>query len=433
MSALIELTAEVTRERWRPREADSDFVIAEAQSESIAEGIVVIGNAPRGDLIGGLTYRLFGRWDEDRKDKYTGRVEKQFKFTQYVKAEPHTRYGLVNYLAKYASGIGPVIANRLFDEFGTEAVKVLREHPEKAVAVANRGGRQLLSLEKAEQAAAALRAMGQNEDTKIELATMFTGRGFPHSLADQVIKVWGVLAPKRIARDPFSLLVRRLPGCGFARCDRLYNDLGLPPGRLKRQMICLWHSLRTSSDGSTWFAAEQCKQILEQSVSGVRVNFIRAVTLGLRSRWLARYTDSGDKMWLAEFTKAENERIVAERLAMLLDDPEPLPKFTTKIGQGMTERLEKIPGACVADEWLSGLEWDSTGKPTDAIIEKVRLGRSRGICQFCSRELTHPISVVLGYGPICAAKHSLPWTEVMEEAELIFEGLTKEESEVSHA
>ena len=430
MAALIELTAEVTRERWRPREADSDFVIAEAQSESVKEGIVVIGNAPRGDLIGGLTYRLFGRWDEDRKDKYTGRVEKQFKFTQYVKAEPHTRYGLVNYLAKYASGIGPVIANRLFDEFGTEAVKVLREHPEKAVAVANRGGRQLLSLEKAEQAAAALRAMGQNEDTKIELATMFTGRGFPHSLADQCIKVWGVLAPQRIARDPFSLLVRRLPGCGFARCDRLYNDLGLPPGRLKRQMICLWHALRTSNDGSTWFAAEQCKQILEQSVSGVRVDFKRAVTLGLRSRWLARYTDSDGKIWLAEFGKAENERIVAEQLVMLLDDPKPLPKFVTEIEAGTAERLAEVEDAIAVFETFSGTIEEAEESKARYFADLIRLGRQRGVCQFCSRELTHPVSVVLGYGKICAANHLLPWTEVVEEAESIFEGLTKEGIEV---
>lgn len=415
MAGLTEFVGELTRERWRAKEADSEFVIAEAVevrpakgrdtlSVSVAaESIVIIGNAPQGEFIPGLTYRFLGRWDEDRKDKYTGRVEKQFKFAQFVKAEPHSRYGLVSYIAKYAPGIGPVIAGRLFDAFGSDAVKVLREYPEKAVTVANFKGRTLLTLEKATEAADKLRSMGRMEDTKIELTGIFTGRGFPHTLVEQCIKVWGVLAPKRIARDPFSLLVRRLPGAGFARCDRLYNDLGLPPGRLKRQLICLWHAIRTDNNGNTWHPASHCKTALEQAVSGCKVNFVRAVKLGLRSRWLASHRDAAGILWLAEFSKAENEQIVAERLAMLLHEAEPLPVFQTEIEPATAERLATI------EDHEQTEQNDLVDDHFRQLRKKIELGKSRGICQFCSRELTNPISRQMGYGEICAKNFGLPW------------------------
>lgn len=523
-SAITELVGELSRERWRSREAGNDFVIAEIVAKLVADdgqenesAVIVKGNAPIGEFIPGLTYRFGGRWDDDRVDPRTKEVEKQFKFTHFTKAEPHSRYGLVSYLSKFAPGIGPVIAGRLFDEFGTDAVKVLREFPAKAVAaLAGGSGRSLLTQEKAEFAADKLKTMGRMEDTKIELVGLFHGRGFPHQLVDQCIKVWGVLAPKRVARDPFSLLVRRLSGCGFARCDRLYNDLGLPTGRLKRQMICLWHSLKSDNAGNTWFPAEQCKTLLEQSVSGVKVNFVRAVNLGLRSRWLAKYRDSDGKLWLAEFAKAENERVVAERLADMLNTPVEMPPFQSEASEELISQLAGIEDFKPSKEQdddcghnnnqndrthdshdRTGSE-DSTGdapesthagrdqngdrgsvrnlergeqrtqewqlsshrmtvfvatknktivdaapivkkfvgqtidrlefwlsrqggferrqlrhgeKPESHTERLARRGRETGICQFCHRELTHPTSRQLGYGPECGPKHGLPWSD----------------------
>ena len=41
-------------------------------------------------------------------------------------------------------------------------------------------------------------------------------------------------------------------------------------------------------------------------------------------------------------------------------------------------------------------------------------GHATGSCCFCQRELTDARSVAVGYGPICAAKWSLPWGEQPE-------------------
>ena len=38
-----------------------------------------------------------------------------------------------------------------------------------------------------------------------------------------------------------------------------------------------------------------------------------------------------------------------------------------------------------------------------------RIGKKTGCCCYCGRMLTHEISIGVGYGPICAQKHSLPF------------------------
>lgn len=41
-------------------------------------------------------------------------------------------------------------------------------------------------------------------------------------------------------------------------------------------------------------------------------------------------------------------------------------------------------------------------------MELARIGKAVGRCCYCGRELTDPVSVALGYGPVCAKYHHLP-------------------------
>lgn len=95
------------------------------------------------------TYRFYGRWS-----KYTNRrsgfTEDQFHAQTFVRAQPHGREGIISYLrlAGKGHGIGNVRATRLWETFGSDAVRILRETPD-AAAAAIKG----LSLEKAKEAA----------------------------------------------------------------------------------------------------------------------------------------------------------------------------------------------------------------------------------------------------------------------------------------
>ncbi|MCY2963517.1 MAG: hypothetical protein NT069_07675, partial [Planctomycetota bacterium] len=184
------------------------------------------GIAPANNFYEGMTCRFFGVWEPPHPQ-----YGKTFSFSSFCQAEPVSRRGLIKYLEKNAANIGPAIASRLFDQYAGAACRVLRTDPER-VAREIQG----LNLERAREAAASLAEKAKFEDTRIALTNLLDGRGFQASIYEKIIARFGVMAPDRIRRDPFCLLVEGFPGAGFKRCDRMYGEFGLPLGKIKRQV-----------------------------------------------------------------------------------------------------------------------------------------------------------------------------------------------------
>lgn len=267
---------------------------------------VVIKATVEPELVPCMTYRFLGQFEDHVKGK-------QFKVEQFQVREPNSRKGLTTYLAKYAPNIGPSIAGQLYDAFGSDAVKILRTEPERAANACRH-----LTVEKAHEAAEALQGLVKLEETRMALLNLFSGRGFPNSLIEECIKKWGILAPDRVRRDPFTMLVHDMSGAGFARCDRLYNDLGLNERKIKRQVICLWYSLQSSTLGHTWHRLDDAVRYLGEMIGGVKANPKKAIRLGVRSGWLATRVDEAGVSWIASGKHAENEAYLAERVCELL-------------------------------------------------------------------------------------------------------------------
>lgn len=296
-----ELTGEYSSTRWSSD--DNSFLIG-----SLRDGTIVKGNADRSKLIPGGSYRFIGKWVNHPT------YGKQFQFATFVESEPHTYHGVIQYLLRNTErvGIGRSHAHALVDAFGPDKViGVIKRTPEAVPAVVPR-----VTLELAKKAAQQLKAVERFEQTKIDLLDLFAGRGFPGDLIDQCVRKFGVLGPRRLRHDPFTLLISEMPGCGFLRVDSLYQALGLPPDRLKRQAVCVWHVMKSDMSGSVWFRRGWIESKVREIVSG-ELKIDKAITLAVRARMVEVKVVDGVE-WMATAEEAKNERRVAEYLRKII-------------------------------------------------------------------------------------------------------------------
>lgn len=296
---LEEMIGEVGRITWSSD--DGSYVIGK-----LANNIGIKGNPPSSGLTPGLTYRFGGKWLDDPK---WGR---QFEFKFAVEHLPANRSGVVEYLKRYAPGVGQSVANQLCDEYGpADAIAVLKRDPIGA-SRAVRG----LSVEKAREAADALIAAEKFQETRIRLLALVANKGFGEKAIDACIEHWGVSAPDVVQRDPFKMMVAGMFGAGFMRCDRLWHEFGLPLDRMRRQVMAAWDHMRSDMSGSTWHEKSAVIENVKRLITGT-ARPDRAVAIAVRAGVLIQCEREG-KLWLAEREKAEQEEVVFFKIGELL-------------------------------------------------------------------------------------------------------------------
>ncbi|TWU22482.1 ATP-dependent RecD-like DNA helicase [Novipirellula galeiformis] len=292
------------------------------------DDLPVNGDADDEELSVGHRYRFYGRYTE-----YRG--EKQFKFQTFVPARAHDRDGVIEYLILAGRGnhLGKATAAKLWDAFGSDAVRIVRETPEELLRFSNG-----MTREQAATIGSILTAKKATEDATIELTNLLTGRGLPKTTARKAIKKWGNKAAEIVRKDPFSLMAFR--GCGFKLCDALWIHLGHRPDRLKRQALCAWHSVASDNSGHTWIPIEHVIQSVRQNIGSAKARPIAAIKLAIRlgkmhpehygslSSIKTVGTDgpidpNGNRVWIAEGKKAAAESDLAEMVAAALAEAKP--------------------------------------------------------------------------------------------------------------
>lgn len=263
----------------------------------LIDGTVIKGKAKRGALQYGLTYRFSGRWTNHPK---WGR---QFHFNGVTLSQPAGQRGVTLYLSR-AAGIGPAIAQAIWDAFGDESVRILREDPER-VADTIPG----LSVETAHNAAKMFALESAIESTMVELIGLLAKRGFPKTLPERCYAQWGASAPDVIRENPYALA--NFHGVGFLLCDRLYLELGGDPAAINRQGMCLWHAVRSNTEGHTWHRFDTIAQYLKQSISGADLAPEKALDWAVENNLLVTRTEAGC-LWVAEARLAAHESRIAD-------------------------------------------------------------------------------------------------------------------------
>ena len=279
-------------------------IIADAQLAN-DEMVTLRGEAHEGQLSQGLDYRFYGSWVDHHKH---GR---QFVFKSFVMEEPAGQRAVVTYLQQ-CKGIGYVVAKRLWDSHGDDAVRWLRTAP-KEVAQNTKG----LSAKIAEQASEFLSQNEATERAKMDLLAVLHKRGFPKKTVELALRDFGSAAAKEIKRNPYLLM--RYPGCGFISCDKMWIDLGLSPSRLKRQALCGWNALARDSRGDTWFASRKFIDGIEKEVSGVDLSVDKAIELSLRGGLIGHREWRGTSLFALR-ARARQEGTVARIIGGIIGE-----------------------------------------------------------------------------------------------------------------
>lgn len=322
---LEEISAIFLRERIR---FDEESVVVECQPTNGTAALFPengngIHNAPHqftiklkaeaDELTPRLTYRFYGHWTT-YKNKRTGDEERQFDCKTFVRSQPHGRAGVIAYLlqAGKGNGIGPARATSIWDKFGSDSIRILRESPDVILAAMPQ-----LTEEQATAASEWLKEEQDLEGCSIELMELLTGRGVPKDTARKAIKEWGNKAAELIKRDPYRLMSFR--GVGFRRCDALYLHLGLPPARLRRQALCGWYAIASDTDGHTWYPVQVAMLGIRKQIGGTELQPERAIEMATRLGRLAidrngalAIRESDGMQWVAEGRKAWCESRLAE-------------------------------------------------------------------------------------------------------------------------
>ena len=265
----------------------------------------------------GLPYKFFGTWSEylPKKSRWNPKpeIELQFHAKTWMKSRPYDRTGTIKWL-KQCPHIKEGIARKLWDAYGPDAIQVLKDSPE-IVASEVGGG---FTEARAKEAAAHLRTNDSMESAFVNLASLLDGRGFPHKLPTKLIRDYGADAAVIVRKNPWLLLSYK--STGVSRVDHLYLDLGGNPGVIKRQAIILWHCLLNVTTGSTWVTEAAAAEMLRGRIAGAKIQFQRAVELGVRGKLIATRWDEGMSRWLAEGKRARHESYITERVAEMLKE-----------------------------------------------------------------------------------------------------------------
>lgn len=256
----------------------------------------------------GLTYRFGGRWTTHEQ------YGEQFRFDGFVPVVMPDKQGVTMYLRKLVDGVGPVTAERLWDSYGPDAVRVLREQPERVVADGH------LTSATATRASVQLFAHAGTEATRLGLMGLLAGRGFQVSeIIALALAHWNVRAAEVIRANPFEMMLADFPSAGWKRCDRLYMDLGLPPDGLDRQAIAAEQAIKDARERHTWHLPEEVGQALARMI-GEGADPLAAMREGARRGRLVirREGADGKVLFLALADEAADEATLAEEVRRLM-------------------------------------------------------------------------------------------------------------------
>lgn len=219
---------------------DNGYTVARVDTGRGAGDLLTVVGA----LLGaqpGESLRMHGRWGSHPQ------YGKQFTVENYTTVLPATIQGIRRYLGSgLIKGIGPRIAERIVDHFGTDTLEVIETEATRLVEVPGLGPKRTKLI-----------AVAWEEQKAIkEVMVFLQGVGVSTSIAVRIYKSYGDASISVVKNQPYRL-ASEVWGIGFLTADRLAQAVGIPHDSPERIKAGLQYALSQATDGGNCFLPEE--------------------------------------------------------------------------------------------------------------------------------------------------------------------------------
>lgn len=198
-----------------------------------------------------MRYELHGHWS--RNPKYGI----QFEVENYDEVIEPTKDGIIAYLSSgQIKGIGPKMAERIYDMFGLQTLNVLDKEPEKLLAISGISSTKLQKICDSYLASRGAR----------DVVAFLTPHGITPNRAVKLYKEYGERTMQIVRDHPYQLC--EIAGIGFKTADRIAMNMGFSPLSTERVDEGILYTL-TDAEGKGHLCMEKhsfiqaCLKILD--------------------------------------------------------------------------------------------------------------------------------------------------------------------------
>ncbi|GHC76500.1 ATP-dependent RecD-like DNA helicase [Nocardiopsis terrae] len=295
-----------------------------------------------GSLLGvqpGEALRLRGRWGSHPQ------YGRQFHVDDYTTVLPATVQGIRRYLGSgLIKGIGPKMAERIVGHFGTDALDVIEEEPERLIEVPGLGPKRT----------ALIAAAWEEQKAIKEVMVFLQGVQVTTSLAVRIYKKYGDASVEVVQKEPYRL-ASDVWGIGFKTADTIAQAVGIPHDSPQRVMAGIQFTLSESSNDGHCYLPEE--RLISAAVKILQVEaglVIECVAELVAAEGVVRETVPGPEgepvraVYLLPFHRAEMG--LASGLRSLLHTPEErMPAFADVDWPAALEWLDRRTGSSLAE------------------------------------------------------------------------------------
>ena len=237
-------------ERITFRSEENHFTIAKLKVKGHKNLVTVLGNLL--PVSPGEILRLTGTWD--RHPKYG----EQFRITSCETVVPATLHGIERYLGSgLIKGIGPVMAKRLVEKFGTDTLEVIENHPHRLSEVEGIGDKRI----------GMIKAAWQEQKEVRDVMLFLQSHDVSSAYAAKIYRQYGRESIAVVKENPFRLATD-IFGVGFRTADTIAAKLGMPkdaPMRAEAGILYVLQQL--AGEGHVYYPhdelIDECLKILD--------------------------------------------------------------------------------------------------------------------------------------------------------------------------